>query len=92
MSSGRVLQVAVHRHDDLAAGAAEARVHRRVLAEVPLEADRPHPRVGCVQALEHGEGAVGGAVVDEDELERPAEPVEAATARRWSSSSEPASS
>ena len=30
----RVLEVAVHRHDDLAAGANEPRVHRRMLAEV----------------------------------------------------------
>ena len=34
-----VLEVAVHRHDDLAARAREAGVHRRVLAEVALEAD-----------------------------------------------------
>ena len=31
---GRVLQVAVHRHDDRAARAGEPRVHRRVLAEL----------------------------------------------------------
>ena len=87
-----VLEVAVHRHDDLAAGPAEAGVHRGVLAEVPLEADHPHARVGCVQALERGERAVGGAVVDVDELERPAELVEGRNRTlRWSSSSEPAS-
>ena len=47
-------------------------MHRRVLAEVALEADRPNARVARVQALERGERAVGGAVVDEHELERPA--------------------
>ena len=49
---GRVLEVAVHRHEDLAARPDEPRVHRRVLAEVPLEADGADPPVGGVQALE----------------------------------------
>jgi hypothetical protein len=39
-----------------------------MLAEVALEADRAHVRVGGVQALEHGPGTVAGAVVDEDHL------------------------
>ena len=73
---GRVLQVAVHRHDGGAAGAGEARVHGGMLPEVALEADGPHARVVVVQALERGEGAVGRAVVDEDELEGAAELVE----------------
>ncbi len=64
----RVLEVAVHRHDDLAARAREPGVHRGVLAEVALEADGAHARVGLVQALEHGEAAVRRAVVDEDQL------------------------
>ena len=67
-----VLQVAVHRHDDLAARPREARVHGGVLAEVALEAHGVDARVGRVQALDRGPGAVGGAVVDEDQLERPA--------------------
>ena len=71
---GLVLEVAVHRHDDLAAGAREAGVHRRVLAEVALEADGADARVGGVQPLDDRPGAVARAVVDEDELE--AAPVE----------------
>ena len=43
-SSGDVLEVGVHRDDDVAAGPDEAGVHRRVLAEVPLEADGPQAR------------------------------------------------
>ena len=68
MSSGLVLQVAVHRHDDLAARAHEAGVHRGMLAEVALEADGAHPRIVRMDPLELGEGGVGRAVVDEDEL------------------------
>ena len=44
-----VLEVAVHRHHDLAAGARDAGVHRRVLAEVALERDHPHATVARVQ-------------------------------------------
>ena len=65
-----VLEVAVHRHDDLAAGAREPGVHRRVLAEVALEADGAHARVAGVQPLDRRPRAVGRAVVDEDQLER----------------------
>ncbi len=73
---GRVLQVAVHRHDDLAARAGKTRVHRGVLAEVALEADGAHACIGRVEALELREGAVGRAVVDEDQLVRTVERVE----------------
>ena len=66
---GGVLEVAVHRHEDVAARADETRVHRRVLAEVALEPDRAHAPVGRVDALELGESRVGRAVVDEDQLE-----------------------
>src|SRR6266511_6335818 len=40
-----------------------------MLAEVALETHRTNARVGAVQTLERGKGAVGGAIVDEDELE-----------------------
>jgi len=63
-----VLQVAVHRHDRVAARAHEAGVHRRVLAEVALEAHDVHPRVGVVQFPQPREGRVRRAVVDEDRL------------------------
>ena len=51
-------------------------MHRRVLAEVPLEANGPHAAVSLVDPLEPGEGAVAGAVVDEDDLVGPSERVE----------------
>ena len=66
----RVLEVAVHRHPDLAARAHEACVHRRMLAEVALEANRPHALVGVVEPFELGKRAVDRPIVDEDQLER----------------------
>src|SRR6266508_6975811 len=66
-----VLQVSVHRHDDVAACAGEAGVHGWVLAEVALEAHGAYPRIGGVEALERRERAVGRAIVDEDQLEGP---------------------
>ena len=63
-----VLQVAVHRHDQVAARAREPGVHRGVLAEVALEADDAHARVGLVQRAQLRERVVGRAVVDEDGL------------------------
>ena len=51
-------------------------MHRRVLAEVPLEADCSDARIGLVELLEHCEGAVRRPVVDEDQLERTVEGVE----------------
>ena len=67
---GLVLQISVHRDDDVAAGANEARVHRRMLAEVALEANRLDPRVARVQSLDRRPGAVARAVVHDDHLER----------------------
>src|SRR5205085_898800 len=52
-----VLQVAVHRHDRVAPRAGEPRVHRGVLAEVPLQAHRPHAGVGGVESRERGQRA-----------------------------------
>ena len=71
-----VLQVAVHRHDQVAAGARQPGMHGGVLAEAALETDGADAGVVGVQALERGERAVGGAVVDDDDLERPAERLE----------------
>ncbi len=73
---GRVLEVAVHRHEDLAPRANEPRVHRGVLAEVLLQADDADSVVGGVYPLELREGRVGRAVVDEDQLEAAARRVE----------------
>ena len=72
MSSGCVLEVAVHRDEDLAARTREPGVHRGMLAEVPLEADDADARVGVVQPLEPRERPVARAVVDEEDLERAA--------------------
>jgi hypothetical protein len=65
----RVLEVSVHRHDDVAACTGHARVHRGMLAEVALEADDTDARVVLVELVELREGAVAGTVVDEDQLE-----------------------
>ena len=73
---GRVLEVAVHRDDDPAAGTGQPGVHRRVLARVPLEPHRAHARVAGVDRLEHREAAVGRSVVDVDHLVRAAESLE----------------
>ena len=43
-------------------------MHRRMLAEVSLEANHAHTRIGTVKPLEHREGCVTGTVVDEDQL------------------------
>src|SRR5205807_5743007 len=49
---GRVLEVAVHRHENLAPGAGETGVHRGMLTEVPLEAHGPEALVARGQALD----------------------------------------
>ena len=70
---GRVLQIAVHRHDDPAARAGEPRVHGRMLADVALEPHGADVRVAVVDPLERRERPVGRAVVDVEHLVRPAE-------------------
>src|SRR5207248_5220142 len=71
---GRVLQVTVHHHDDVALGAIEAGGQRLLVAEVAREEDDADPAVVLRQPLEDLTGAVGGAVVHQHEL--PCEPVE----------------
>ena len=66
---GRVLEIGVEHHDGVAAGVVEAGGERRLVAEVPRQVDDAHPRVVRGQRLELHRGAVGGPVVDEDELE-----------------------
>ena len=65
----RVLQVAVHGDEDFAPGANQPGVHRRVLAEVALEAHGADPAVRRVNPLQLGEGRVERAVVDANQLE-----------------------
>ena len=70
---GIVLKVAVDRDDDVALGFLEAGLQRGGLAEVAPEPDDAHLVVLRVQTRERREGAVGRAVVDEDDLPRPTE-------------------
>ena len=48
----------------------EARGERRLVAEVARQVDHAHARVGVGDAVEQLGRAVGGAVVDEHQLER----------------------
>ena len=70
---GIVLKVAVDRDDDVALGFLEAGLQRGGLAEVAPEPDDAYLVVLRVQTRERREGAVGRAVVDEDDLPRPTE-------------------
>ena len=76
ISAGIVLEVAVDRDDDVALGLLEAGLQRGGLAEVAPEPDDAHVVVLRVQTRERREGAVGRAVVDEDDLPRPTERLE----------------
>ena len=67
---GVVLAVAVERDHVVAAHGLEAVRERRRLAEVAPQLDDAHVVAGGGQPRHHGERAVGGAVVDEDDLER----------------------
>ena len=74
---GRILQVGVERDDDVAAHPLERRHDRHVLAVVGVEIDDAGdvgPR--GVLGAEQFERPVGAAVVGEDDLVGPAEPVE----------------
>ena len=64
-----VLQVGVERHDQFAAGGAEAGAQRRRLAEIPAKANSSHARIGFDQPPHLRPRAVGRAVVDEDNLD-----------------------
>jgi hypothetical protein len=70
---GRVLQIAVHRHDDPAARAGEPRMHGRMLADIALEPHSADVRVAVVDPLERRERPVRRPVVDVEHLVRPAE-------------------
>ena len=63
-----VLEVAVDRDDDLSLRLLEAGLQRRRLAEVPPQPDDADAVVRGVQPGQRRERAVGGAVVDEDDL------------------------
>ena len=65
-----VLEVGVDRHDDVAARLEETGLKRGRLAEVAPEVDDDDVRRLVVEPREHVHAPVGGAVVDEDDLER----------------------
>ena len=63
---GRVLQVGVHGDNHVALGLVEAAIEGRTLAVVASELDAVHVPVLACEPLDDLPGAVGGAVVDED--------------------------
>ena len=65
---GGVLQVVVHRHDDVVACGADAAQQCIVLAEVAHQVDAADPVVPGGELLDHPPAAVAAPVVDEDEL------------------------
>ena len=65
---GTVLQVGIHRDDDVAAGIGKTGVQSRGLAIVAAEGDALHPRVLVVQPPDDLPRVVGAAVVDEQHL------------------------
>ena len=67
---GIVLQVAVHGDDVLALGVIEAGGQRRGLPEIAAQLDHHHAAVDGGNLLQHPEGVVAAAVIDEDQLER----------------------
>ena len=73
---GIVLKVAVDGDDDVARGLLEPGLQGGRLAEVAPEPNDADVVVGSVEAGEGREGPVRGAVVDEDDLPRPAQRLE----------------
>ena len=67
-----VLQVGVHGHDHSPRASPEAGRQRGRLAVVAAEGDAAHARVGGGEPREHRVGAVARAVVDVEDLPRPA--------------------
>ena len=66
---GRVLEVAVDHHHDVAAGVLQAGADRRLVAEVARQGDHLDALVGRRQRAQALARRVAGAVVDEDQLE-----------------------
>src|SRR6202034_3398439 len=65
-----VLQIAVHRNDDLALRVIEAGFQRGGLAEITAEAHGENPGIVAGDLRKLAEGAVFAAVVDENDLKR----------------------
>ena len=70
----RILKVGVEHHDRVATRMVEAGGERRLMPEIARELNDADSRVGRRELVELGVGGVGGAVVDEHDLEP--EPVE----------------
>lgn len=66
---GRILEVGIHDDDRVARGEVEARGDRRLVAEVPAEAEHLHPRVELGRRGEDRSRLVAAAVVDVEDLE-----------------------
>ena len=66
---GRILQVDVHRDQDVAARVVDAGGERRLLAEVAREVDDPQPAVTRAAVEQMGQRVVVRAVVHEHDLE-----------------------
>src|SRR3984893_14682922 len=62
---GRMLEVAIHQDDRLAARMAQPRAESRLMAEIAREGDVAHTLVALRQRLDLGKSAVGRAVVHE---------------------------
>ena len=65
---GIVLEIAVHRNDDVAAGEIEAGFERGGLAEIAAEADDVDAMIVLVNVGENFERVIAAAIVDENEL------------------------
>ena len=66
---GRVLQVGIHCYHHAPSGSIESAVERRTLAVVAAELNATHLVGAATEFLNNVPRAVGGAVVDEDNLE-----------------------
>jgi hypothetical protein len=66
----RILQVVVHRHNDLMLRGPDAAEKRVVLSVVAAHPDASHSMVGAGQILDDRPRMIAAAVFDEDDLER----------------------
>ena len=71
-----VLEIGVHHHDEAPARGLEARVGRRRLARIRLQAHEPHAPVRRAELADDLGAAVTAPIVHEDDLDREPEAVE----------------
>ena len=65
---GRMLEVAIHEDDRLAVGMAQPGAERGLMAEIACECNKTHGLIAFRQGLNLGQGVVGRAVIDKDDL------------------------